>query len=300
MSRNSASITLAAPAKINLSLRILGKRPDGFHEIETLMAPLCLADGIEIVHTADHDCTLTCNDPELPSGSDNLCIKAATEFRKSVGLDHGIAISLMKRIPHGAGLGGGSSDAAAVLKGLNELFGHPLVQEELHQIAANIGSDVAFFLGGVPAWCRGRGEIIGHPMTLPERRILLIKPPFPVPTAWAYDHYEKLKNSSNGMSSEKFQRIGEIEIINDLERPVFEKYILLPVLKLWLLEQPWVESAFMTGSGSTLVALISPDASQGSIVNLKEKITGEFGDSFWTTETRFLQKPSDDIHQIQG
>ena len=282
-------ITLSAPAKINISLRILGMRPDGFHELETLMVPIALADQIEIAHGSGREITLACNDPELPAGRENLCVKAAEAFRVATGLDHGISITLLKRIPHGAGLGGGSSDAAAVLKGLNELFDHPLVEEELHQIASSLGSDIPFFLGNAPAWCRGRGEILEAAPPLPERTLLLIKPPFPVPTAWAYKRYAELRAQGATVPREPVQYLGELEITNDLEAPVFEKYLLLPVMKQWLREQSAVESAFMTGSGSTMVAVMEPDASSQQTGALKQAIASEFGETMWMTQVSFLK-----------
>ena len=279
------TISLTAPAKINLSLRILGKRPDGFHELETLLAPIGLADTIEVSHGTGHGITMTCNDPELPTDSNNLCVKAAEAFRVATGLDHGIAITLLKRIPHGAGLGGGSSDAAAVLKGLNELFDQPLVNEELHQIAASLGSDVPFFLASGPAWCRGRGEILEEALALPKRNLLLIKPPFPVPTAWAYKKYAELKESGKPLTQPEKQFLGNLEIVNDLEAPVFHKYLLLPVMKTWLREQPGVEAAFMTGSGSTMVAVMAPEVTTERISIIKKGIQTEFGETMWLCET---------------
>ena len=279
------TISLTAPAKINLSLRILGKRPDGFHELETLLAPIGLADTIEVSHGTGHGITLTCNDPELPTDSNNLCVKAAEAFRVATGLDHGIAITLLKRIPHGAGLGGGSSDAAAVLKGLNELFDEPLVNEELHQIAASLGSDVPFFLTSGPAWCRGRGEILEEATAPPKRNLLLIKPPFPVPTAWAYKKYAELKESGKPLTQPEKQFLGNLEIVNDLEAPVFHKYLLLPVMKTWLREKPAVEAAFMTGSGYTMVAVLAPEVTTEQISIIKKGIQTEFGETMWLCET---------------
>ena len=281
-------ITLAAPAKINLSLRILGKRADGFHELETLMVPLRLADEIEITHGTGHGIRLTCNDPDLSTGPENLCVKAAEAFFQATGLKHGVAIALLKKIPYGAGLGGGSSDAAAVLCGINKLFDAPLVTEELDQIAATLGSDVPFFLHEGPAWCRGRGEILEAAAPLPDRTLLLIKPPFPVETAWAYKRYAQLKETPLKPVEEELllpQWLEGIPLVNDLERPVFEKYLLLPVMKSWLRKQAGVESAFMTGSGSTMVALLAPDAREGTVGLLKERIVQEFGPTFWMKET---------------
>lgn len=288
MSRESASISLAAPAKINLSLRILGKRTDGYHDLETLMVPIRLADEIEVTHSPGHGVALTCNDPEIPTGRENLCVKAVEAFREETGITHGISISLMKRIPHGAGLGGGSSDAASVLKAMNALFDQPLVAEELLIMASSLGSDVPFFLHGGAAWCRGRGEIMEDASPVPDRTLLLIKPPFPVPTVWAYGRYAALRESPDPLlhpRREEPQSLDGISITNDLEAPVFSKYILLPVMKDWLREQPGVESAFMTGSGSTMVAVIKPGTAADDISTLHQKILSEFGTTMWVCET---------------
>lgn len=251
------------------------------------MVPIQLADQIEISAVPGHGISLVCNDPDLPTGPENLCVKAVEAFRKETGIPHGVAISLMKRIPHGAGLGGGSSDAAAVLKGMNDIFDRPLVAEELHHLAASLGSDVPFFLHDGAAWCRGRGEILEDAAALPGRTLLLIKPPFPVPTAWAYKRYAEMKVSEAGMPTQESQWLGHLEIINDLEAPVFGKYLLLPEMKKWLRGQPGVESAFMTGSGSTMVATIAPDAPTGCIGGLKERIATEYGPTMWMMATSF-------------
>ena len=279
------SISLTAPAKINLSLRILGKRPDGFHELETFMVPIGLADTLEVSHGVGRGIALTCNDPEIPLGAENLCVKAAEAFRATTGLDHGIAITLLKRIPHGAGLGGGSSDAAAVLKGLNEFFDHPLVDEELYQIAASLGSDVPFFLGNGAAWCRGRGEILEPASAPANRTLLLIKPPFAVPTAWAYKKYAELKESGKLPDLAEKQFLGDLEIVNDLEAPVFDKYILLSVMKIWLREQLGVESTFMTGSGSTMVAVLALGSSADQMAAIKQGVVAKFGETMWMCQT---------------
>lgn len=143
------------------------------------MVPIKLADQIEISAVPGHGVSLVCNDPDLPTGPENLCVKAVEAFREETGIPHGVAISLMKRIPHGAGLGGGSSDAAAVLKGMNEIFDRPLVAEELQQLAASLGSDVPFFLHDGAAWCRGRGEILEDAAALPGRTLCSSSLPFP-------------------------------------------------------------------------------------------------------------------------
>jgi 4-diphosphocytidyl-2-C-methyl-D-erythritol kinase len=175
-----------------------------------------------------------------------------------------------------------------VLRGLNELFNRPLVDEELHQIASPLGSDVPFFLGEGSTWCRGRGEILEAASPLPERTLLLIKPPLSVETAWAYKRYEQLKEVPTMYSQEEHtQSLGTIPIFNDLERPVFDKYLILSVMKSWLRKQQEVEAAFMTGSGSTMVAAIAPGAPEGTVTALRDHITEEFGPTFWMAETGF-------------
>lgn len=280
-------MSLLAPAKINLSLQILGKRSDGYHELKTLMAPIALADEIEITHlhqVPTRKIQLLCNDPSLPVDETNLCIQAAHAFQKASGLEESMSITLLKRIPHGAGLGGGSSNAATVLKGMNKLFEEPLVQEELHQIAAMLGSDVPFFLDPQPQWCSGRGEELSIAASLPEWQMLLIKPPFSVATNWAYQVWGQNLSSQ---PADVFT-IDGITLTNDLELPVFKKYLLLPVLKNWLLQRKEVRIAWMTGSGSTMVALLQKEILPDQIKELKKAITMEFGEAFWIKETQFL------------
>src|SRR4051812_18158543 len=183
---------LRAPAKINLSFEIRGRRPDGFHEIETLMVPVSLFDRISLEKITDPAPSIqfSCNDNSIPAGDDNLVVRAAKLFRTATGIAAGIEIRLDKVIPHGAGLGGGSSDAASTLMGLNELFGGVLKKEDLTRLAADLGSDVPFFLAQSAAMCRGRGEIV-EPVPMAKRlKLLLFKPDFGVPTPWAYGRWK--------------------------------------------------------------------------------------------------------------
>ena len=149
-------LRLAAPAKINLFLEVPGRRADGYHELVTCMAPLAWAD--ELTFTAADRLSLTCDDPSLPLDTDNLVLKAALALQRQTATNHGAAIGLTKRIPSTAGLGGGSSDAVTTLRGLNQLWNTQLSEPELMNLAAQIGSDVPFFLAQSWAWCRGRGE----------------------------------------------------------------------------------------------------------------------------------------------
>jgi 4-diphosphocytidyl-2-C-methyl-D-erythritol kinase len=250
---------LLAPAKINLSFHIKERRGDGFHEIETVMAPISLADRITIERAGDEgEIHFSCDDSSLPVGDDNLVVRAAKLFRERANITSGLTISLGKRIPHGAGLGGGSSDAASTLLGLNELFEAGLEQKELLELAGQLGSDVPFFVVRSAAICRGRGEIV-MPIALETKfRLVLLKPDFAVPTPWAYSKWE----SSRELPGVDYsgQEFGRVRFVNDLERPVFEKFILLAHLKTWLRQQPEVAVALMSGSGSTVFAVLRDDA----------------------------------------
>ena len=140
----SVSVEKNSFCKVNLLLNILGRRPDGFHELETVMQPLNFCDRL-ILARGEHGVQLTCSDPQLPVDAQNLVHRAATAFLQTAGISEGVKAHLEKRIPLAAGLGGGSGNAAATLLGLNELFGGPLGPEQLHGIAAELGSDIPFF-----------------------------------------------------------------------------------------------------------------------------------------------------------
>ncbi len=242
-----------APAKINLSLKILGRREDGFHEIETLISPISLADKIDI-EPQSRWIDFSCDDPTVPGGDENLVVRAAKAFLEKTKISSGVGIKLQKQIPHGAGLGGGSSDAASVLVALNKLFEAKLSREELAKLGSTIGSDVAFFLFESAAFCKGRGEIV-NPTTLKRKlSILLLKPGFSVLSGWAYSRWQDSKEIP-GISYQP-QNFDDQRFVNDLERPVFEKFVFLAQLKTWLLKQAEVGAGLMSGSGSTVFAVL--------------------------------------------
>ena len=246
-----------APAKINLSLKILGRRDDGFHEIETLISPISLADKIDIDRQSRW-IDFSCDDPTVPGGDENLIVRAAKAFFDKTKITGGVGIKLQKKIPHGAGLGGGSSDAAATLRTLNQLFETKLSLEELAKLGSTIGSDVAFFLFESAAVCKGRGEVV-TPTNLKEKlSILLLKPGFSVSSGWAYSRWQDSKEIP-GISYQP-QRYDGQSFVNDLERPVVEKFVFLAQLKAWLLKQAEVGAALMSGSGSTVFAVMRRDA----------------------------------------
>jgi 4-diphosphocytidyl-2-C-methyl-D-erythritol kinase len=249
---------LYPPAKINLSFEIKGRREDGFHEIETLMAPISLSDRLSIERQPDSEAVeFSCDDPSLPKGDDNLVVRAAKLFLVTAYVEAGVRITLEKKIPHGAGLGGGSSDAASTLLGLNDLFDTRLGQRVLMELAAEIGSDVPFFIAGSAAICRGRGELVTPTKLAKQLTLLLLKPEFGVPTPWAYGRW---KNSRELPGVQYVpQEFSGVRFVNDLERPVFEKFIVLAHMKTWLCQQPEVGVALMSGSGSTVFAVLRED-----------------------------------------
>lgn len=250
-------LILQAPAKLNLSLRILGRREDGFHALDTLMVRLPgLADEIEFSHAETF--TFACSDPSVPGDESNLVVKAVRAWEAASGKSCRLRIFLKKEVPHGAGLGGGSSDAATTLIGLNQLLGEPLDQKALHSIAAGLGSDIPFFLTPGAARCTGRGEIIEPAPSPPELPVLLLKPGFGVATPDAYKRWKDSKEIPGISYGPQIFPWGEL--VNDLERPVFEKHRFLAEVKQWLLERPEVAGAMMSGSGSTMFAVLREGA----------------------------------------
>lgn len=250
-------LTLQAPAKLNLSLRILRKREDGFHELDTIMVKLPgLHDTLEF--TPASALGFACDDPSIPADESNLVMKAARAFERVSDASCDCLISLKKRIPSGAGLGGGSSDAAATLIGLNQLHGYKLGSKQLHEMAASLGSDINFFLISGAGRCHGRGEIIDAIPSPPRLNVLLLKPDFGVLTP---DAYRRWKHSIEipGVTYSQ-QDSGGVEIVNDLERPVFEKHRFLAEMKQWLLARDETEAALMSGSGSTMFAVLRDGA----------------------------------------
>ena len=273
-----------APAKINLSLRVVRRREDGFHEIETLMAPIAIRDTLEIERSDGGGIAFTCSDTTLPADGTNLVVRAARGFFEAVSIAPDVRIFLLKEIPHGAGLGGGSSDAATTLLALDELFQTRLPLTDLSRIAAAIGSDIPFFLARTAAWCRGRGELVepcAPEQAPPSFPLLMIKPAFGVPTPWAYQRWRDSLEIP-GVSYAP-QTLGGVTLVNDLERPVFEKFIQLAEMKRWLLAQPETAAALMSGSGSTMFAVLR-DESLGSA--LEAKAREQFGPHTWLARTR--------------
>ena len=210
------SLTRQSPCKVNLLLNILGRRPDGFHELESVIQPVPLFDELEF-QQGGQGVQLTCSEPALPTDSSNLVHRAASAFLQAARIAEGVSIHLRKRIPLAAGLGGGSGNAANTLVGLNHLFGHPLPADKLSQIAATLGSDVPFFLQDNPVLAAGRGERIAPLDPFPALRgvfALLVHPGFGISTAWAYQTLARYPHALNGRPS-RAQRL--IALLKRLE-----------------------------------------------------------------------------------
>ena len=267
-----------APAKINLSLKVLGRRSDGFHEIETLIAPISLCDEVKIEQrSGKQKIAFRCDDPSVPKGEGNLVVRAAKVFFEETAISSSISIELKKRIPHGAGLGGGSSDAASTLLALNELFETNLPREALAKMAEMIGSDIPFFIFQSAAVCKGRGELVSPARLREQLPVLLLKPEFGVPTQWAYSRWREAREIPG--VSYGGQQFTQQTFVNDLERPVFEKFVFLAQMKMWLLNQAEVGTALMSGSGSTVFAVLSGDVNAD---RLAARAKAELDPELWT------------------
>ena len=267
-------MTVTAPAKLNLILRIHGKREDGFHELETLMVPLPgLADLLDFKPAESY--VLETGGAEVGPVEDNLVTKALRLFEQRTGIPCHYQITLEKRIPPGAGLGGGSSDAAAVLRTLNKLKETGLTKGELEEMAGQLGSDVPFFLREGACWCRGRGEILEE-TTVDELELLLLKPAFGVDTVDAYQRWADTEELP--YVRYEAQEIAGLGMRNDLERSGFAKFPFLAELKMWLLEQFEVRAALMSGSGATVFAVLEDVAGADA---LAERAMTELDPKLW-------------------
>ena len=251
-------------AKINLTLDVLGKRPDGYHELATVMQTVDLYDTLCFVATDEDQVSISCNQPEL-CNDENLVVRAAQAIRKRLGLTQGVLIELHKRIPVAAGLGGGSGNAATVLQALQQWWQLPLDAQELWSMAAELGSDVPFFLKGGLALCEGRGEKI-TPLELhwplDMRWLLLIKPAIAVSTATVFRNLTA-NDYSTGAESKAVQaalqskeRLRPTDFHNSLERGVVEQYSEVAQARKAVLDAG-AEYVHLSGSGPTLFTTFS-------------------------------------------
>jgi 4-diphosphocytidyl-2-C-methyl-D-erythritol kinase len=302
-----AELTVQAPAKINLHLEVLGLRADGFHELAMVMQSLDLVDHLHLRPTADARLNLSCDDPTLGCGPENLIVRAAAALRARVGLPElGAAIQLQKRIPVGAGLAGGSSDAAATLLGLQRLWGLELEPAALMELAADLGSDVPYCLQGGLQLCFGRGERL-EPAAGPGAAglgVLLVKDPSAsVSTPWAYGRCRELRGDFYLEREDDFEQrrqalrqgpllaaLGRRSALpplrNDLQSVVAPEVGSVARALAILRQAPDALAVAMSGSGPSVFALFDDGAgAERAAATLAESLAAE-GLAWWCTRTR--------------
>ncbi len=267
-----ATVLVRAPAKVNLILRVLDRRSDGYHNLWSLMQTVGLEDIVTIRRTTTPEIRLQCEPMVLAADQTNLVYRAAVLVRERAGVKDGAWIELTKRIPLGAGLGGGSSDAAATILGLNQLFGLGWSIAQMSAVGQLVGSDVPFFFLAPTAIVSGRGEVVRPVRMEGERWVVLVNPGFPVETKWAYQQLAQTRshvrpladrvvqlNQQDVMSWEDLRELAE----NDFEGPVFASYPLLQDLKTQLITHG-AESALLSGSGATVFGVFRDAAGAAS------------------------------------
>ena len=288
-------VVFSAPAKLNLFLAVTGRRTDGFHDLVSVVAPVEYGDTLRV--EAAETFSLTCDDPAVPVDETNLVLRAAAAFVAATNWHGRAKFTLEKRIPMGAGLGGGSSDAVAALRGLNTLAGEPLDERALVGLAVKLGSDCVLFLLGGAVVMRKRGDHAQLLSTstarrLRGRRVLIFKPGFGIATPWAYARMAADAPASYLAPAEAEGRLAawlsnpqapaEALLFNNMERAAFGKFIALPALLAELRANFGLE-ARMSGSGSACFALLSDDA---PVAEMTAAIRAAWGASAWIVETR--------------
>ena len=278
------------PAKVNLGLHVHGKREDGFHELETIFQMVSLFDDVEL-ELLSSGIKLECDMPGIPTDDTNLVCKAALLLRKSYQVEgKGVSIRLKKKIPFGAGLGGGSGNAAGVLMGLNRLWDLNIEREKLFTLAAELGSDVPFFLTSPCALGKGRGERLKVLEPCSKFQVLLVFPGFPIATSWVYQNLRlKLTKRPNNisilrknLSLSNITSLGS-QLYNDLESVVIQKFPEVKVVKDEL-RALGALGVLLSGSGSTVFGIFDdPEKAQVACASLNgdwERVVTETIESF--------------------
>ncbi len=281
-----------APAKVNLSLHIVGRRSDGYHDLDTVMQKLDLADTVRIRRLDEPGIRLSCPDSDLPENDTNLVWKAAVAFLQETNLEKesGVSITLEKLVPVAAGLGGGSSDAGAVLIGLNRLFGAGLTEETLIRLGRSLGADVPFFVIPHPAVrAKGIGDRMKPIAALTGFSLLLVNPGFSVSTAWAYKNFTltRADKDSNLFDSRENDDMFDhcCPLFNDLETVTIEHYPEIAAVKRFMLDNG-ASGALMSGSGPTVFGVF-PERVDGDNTDLQrcaEVLTEKYGSGVFVTK----------------
>lgn len=286
--RDASPLTIFSPAKVNLFLKILQRRGDGFHELQTIMAPLDFGDEI-VLAARPSGITLECDLPSLPTDDRNLAVRAAKLLAQTFGVHRGAHIRLQKRIPIAAGLAGGSSNAAAVLNGLNRLWRLSASAQQLGELAATLGSDINFFIKPRAAICTGRGEQVATISHQLRCAVLLVNPGFGISTKWAYQMWSpdaaatltppapEVSLLVQAMARGDCAGLGRY-LYNSLEAPSVHKFPVLHLLKQ-AMARHGAAGALMSGSGATVFGLFEriSEATAAAV-----SIQANFGPSMWT------------------
>jgi len=265
---------LRSYAKINLSLKIKELREDRFHEIDSVMQSVSLFDEVSL-ERRESGISVECSHPKVPSGKENIAYGAAEAFFKLAKVPGGVAIRIDKTIPPASGLAGGSGNAAAVLAGLNSLFGAPLSRQQLLTLGEEVGSDVPFCLIGGRCSVRGRGEIVEQLPVIPKMHFAIVVPDIEVSTKWAYGEYDRWAMKRRGTI--KAGACGPSgAMINDLEEPISAKHGEIASVKKMLLSEGAL-SAAMSGSGPSVFG-IAPGEPEA--VKIVQSVKKHYGNAF--------------------
>ena len=247
-----------APAKLNTLLKVLGRRADGYHELVSIMVPVGLFDHLEVSLVHRRGIFFSSKGLPVPTSKENLIYRAARAFLFRTGLTHGVSIKLTKNIPVAAGLGGGSSDAAATLKAMNEMWSNPLTFKELSDLAVGLGADVPFFLLNKPSIARGIGEILEPIGKWPKFWYVIVSPPLEVSTAWVYRNLKlKLTRETHSYNIDCLKKeCHNVDhfLENDLESVTASRFPIIDNIKEALMNEGSV-GALMSGSGPSVFGI---------------------------------------------
>lgn len=255
------TIVMQAPAKVNYRLDVVGKRPNGYHDLRMIMQRVDLCDEVTISLVTPPGIRVSCGSAGVPEGDGNIAWKAARALLDCAGSHQGIEIKIVKNIPVAAGLGGGSSDCAAVLLGLNNLLGLGLSRERLMEIGVTLGADVPFFVLGQSALAEGIGELLTPLTKAPDVWVVLVNPNLPVSTAWVYQNLQLTQRDRLATLPNSFENVADVCKIlgNDLESVTIPAFPVIAEIKKRLLELG-AAGALMSGSGPTVFGLFESQA----------------------------------------
>jgi 4-diphosphocytidyl-2-C-methyl-D-erythritol kinase len=265
------AMTVQVPAKINLSLDVTGRRPDGYHLLSTIMQSISLFDQVYVeIDRQGKGIILLCDRPGIPLDERNTCHRAASLFLDAARIEAGVRIFLQKQIPEAAGLAGGSSDAAGVLYALSELFGHPLKPVQLQALAVQVGADVPFCLRGGTILCEGIGEVLTPLPAFADQLVILVKPGFGLATPWVFKQLDLAHLAPRPRQKEVCDALAHLDLAalaqataNVLESVSIKAHPLLAEIKQALLAAG-ASLAMMSGSGPTIFGLFASEDLQKS------------------------------------